>query len=90
MEIGDLINKLKVASEYLNNNGRNLEATELDSLAKQLQDTNISKQKIDEIKKAIISRCDMKWLGEIHIKEFKTPYEWWNYLGSIKIIIAKL
>jgi hypothetical protein len=90
MGTGDLINKLKVASEYLNNNGRTSEAAELDSFAKQLQDTNISKQKLDERRKAIISRCDMKWLGEIHIKEFKTPYEWWNYLGSIKTLIAKL
>ena len=86
----DLVSKLNETSKYLTNNGRTLEATELENLSKQLQDVNVSKEKLEEIKKDIVSRCDVRWLGEIYIKEIGNPYEWWNFLGSVKSLAEKL
>ena len=86
----DLINKLNQASKYLTNNGRTLEANELENLSKQLQDVNVSKEKLEEIKRNIVNRCDVRWLGEIYIKEIGNPYEWWNFLGSVKSLAEKL
>ena len=86
----DLVCKLNETSKYLTNNGRNLEARELENLSKQLQDVNVSKEKLEEIKKDIISRCDVRWLGEIYIKEIGNQYEWWNFLGSVKSLAEKL
>lgn len=87
---GDLLSKLQQAASYLNNNGRATEATELEDLARKLQGSNITKQEFEGIKKRIISRCDIRWLGDIHIKEMESPYEWWNLLGSIKSLAGKI
>lgn len=86
----ELINKLNEASKYLKNNDKTLEANELESLSKQLQEVNIDKEKIEEIKKNILNRCDVRWLGEIYIKEMGSPYKWWNFLGDIKVLAEKL
>ena len=86
----ELIKKLKQTSYLLSNNGRNTEANELEDIIKRLQNTNISKTELEELKKKIISRCDVRWLGDIHIKEIENPYEWWNILGSIKSLAEKI
>ncbi|WP_298841479.1 hypothetical protein [Clostridium sp.] len=86
----DLIMKLNDASKYLNNNNKNIEANELDDLSKHLKDANISKADLEEIKKNIVNRCDIRWLGEIYIKEMATMYKWWNFLGEMKILAEKL
>lgn len=86
----DLINKLKQASKYLASNNKILESNELENFSKQLQDANISKESLEEIKKNIVSRCDVRWLGEIYIKEIGNPYVWWNFLGSVKSLAEKL
>lgn len=86
----DLIKKLKQTSSHLSNNGRNTEAGEIEEIIKQLQDPDISEAGLEELKKKIISRCDIRWLGDIHIKELANPYEWWNTLGSIKSLAERL
>ena len=86
----ELINKLNEASKYLKNNDKTLEADELESLSKQLQEANISKDKLEEIKKNILNRCDVRWLGEIYNKEMGNPYKWWNFLGDVKALAEKL
>lgn len=90
MVSGDLISKLKQASSYLNNNGRITEASEFEDFAKRLKEVNINRQELEEIKKSIISRCDIRRLGDIHIKEIANPYVWWNFLGSIKSLAEKI
>jgi len=85
-----LITKLNYASKFLNNNNETIEANELEGLSKQLKDANISKADLEEIKKNIVNRCDIRWLGEIYIKEMATMYKWWNFLGEIKILAEKL
>lgn len=86
----ELIEKLKQTSYHLINNGRNTEANELEDIIMKLQDTNISRPELEELKKKIISRCDIRWLGDIQIKEIGNPYEWWNILGGIKSLAEKL
>ncbi|WP_298844982.1 hypothetical protein [Clostridium sp.] len=86
----DLIIKLNDASKYLDNNNKTIEANELRGLTKQLQDVNMSKEKSQEIKQNILNRCDVRWLGEIYIKEVKSMYDWWNLLGEIKELAEKL
>ncbi|WP_026881390.1 hypothetical protein [Clostridium akagii] len=86
----ELINKLSEASKYLSNNDKTLEGNELESLSKQLQEVNGSKEKLEEIKKNIIIRCDVRWLGDIYIKEMGSPYKWWNFLGNVKALAEKL
>ena len=90
MEIENLISKLSLASKYSNNNGKNIEANELDNLSKQLQGVNVGKKTLEEIKSNIVDRCGIRWLGEIYIKEMKSSYEGWNFLGSIKLLAEKL
>lgn len=85
-----LITKLNYASKFLNNNNETIEANELEGLSKQLKDANISKADLEEIKKNIVNRCDIRWLDEIYIKEMATMYKWWNFLGEIKILAEKL
>lgn len=51
----DLIDKLHQASKYLNNNGKTVESNKLEDLSKQLQDSNISEEKLEEIKKILLA-----------------------------------
>jgi hypothetical protein len=87
---GELIKKLNQVSSYLSNNGRLSEGNELEDYAKRIQEADITKQELDEIKMSILSRCDVRWLGDVHIKEIQNPYEWWNLLGSIKSLAEKI
>ena len=34
--------------------------------------------------KKIKAMCTPKYLGNLYIKEFQDPYEWWNFLAEIK------
>ena len=57
-----------------------------DKYAEQITDIikEYKKKELSDIsKRKLQAMCNQRAFGNLYIKEFKTPYEWWNYLNEI-------
>ena len=72
--------KLLELHDYLINNGYYKYAEQISDIIKGYEEKN---ELSDISKRKLQAMCNQRNFGNLYIKEFKTPYEWWNYLDEI-------
>lgn len=90
MKESELINTLKEVEVLLRNNNYFDQAKEISELSKRIKERVDSKKTLKEIKEKIISRCHVRWLGDLYIKEFKGTYDWQSLLSKLRILTEEL
>ena len=73
--------KLSKLNEYLMKNNHAQDASRVEVILNELvQNHSLSGLS----KKRLSAMCNPRYLGNLYIKEFSDPYEWWNFLAEIK------
>ncbi|MDF2791095.1 MAG: hypothetical protein K0S80_4197 [Neobacillus sp.] len=85
-----LVNELNNIKQYLVNNKRADDAQRIEKIIYDITNSSSDKAQVIHALKRFIAMSSVRYLGDITITEFDSPYDWMNYLSNTAKLAEEL
>lgn len=85
-----LIEKLNDVKKYLLENNYNKDAQRIEKITFDISTTSSRDTQYIVALKRLIAMTNVRYLGDVMIAEFDSPYDWMNYLSEISDLAEEL
>lgn len=80
-ELQDIVEELY---RYLITNDKAEDASRIQDIKNSLKNGNVLDNK--QSLRRLVAMCSVKYLGDVDIKEFDNPNDWWNFLSKVSAL----